>query len=597
VYQKTIADQISIRQIRTPLTKSKEFKALKKHFSNLKNTTISKLFSKDKNRVRDFVLNIDDFRVDFSKNIVDRKAIKLLVDLARARGLEQSIKDMFEGKKINWTEKRAVGHVAVRNRSNTPYLVDGKDVMPEVNGVLNLMESFVNEVHSGEWRGYSGKKIKYIVNIGIGGSDLGPKTAVQALRPYQVDGIETIFISNVDGADIAEKLKHVNPEETLFLIASKTFTTQETMANANTAKKWLVDHYKNLGEDAIYKFDKSGEMSLWPKEKTEKLFVSKHFVAMSTAKTEVEKFGIDSKNMFPFWDWVGGRYSLWSAIGLSIALSVGFKNFKEMLEGAHKMDQHFLNTPLEKNIPVIMGLIRILYNNFFDYPFHAIHPYDQNLESFHSHIQQVDMESLGKGVNSQNIKVDYATGQVITGGAGTNLQHADYQLKHQGRTVPMDFIAARDTHYPELSHHHEMLISNFIAQTESLAFGKSLKAVIKELKAEGKYTDEEIIALAPHKVFEGNRPTNSITYDKLTPTNVGMLFSLYEQIVATDAFVLGLNAFDQFGVELGKVQAKKILNELKDETLELNHDPSTNGLIKVMRKPKATKENGKDRRN
>ena len=604
MYQKTIAEQISIKKKRVHLKKSEQYKKLKKHFKGLEDSTIAKLFRANPNRAKNFTLSLKDFSVDFSKHNINRKTIKLLVDLARSRGIKDSIKDMFIGKKINWTEKRAVGHVALRNRSNLPFMVDGKDVMPDVNRVLNQMKSFVNRVHSGQWEGYTGKKIKNIVNIGIGGSDLGPVMVTEALKPYQKEGINMVYISNVDGADISEKLKGLDPEETLFLVASKTFTTQETMANANAAKKWVTDYYEKnweklngnlnsmlengFGNDIINNSDL---------ETIYKNITAKHFVAMSTNKEKVEEFGIDSKNMFEFWDFVGGRYSLWSAIGLSNALAVGFENFEEMLAGAHEMDRHFATTPLEKNIPVIMAMLRVGYNNFLNAETHAELPYDQNLSRFAAWDQQGNMESLGKSVDAQGKKVKFQTGQIIWGEPGTNSQHSFFQLIHQGtKLIPADFIAARETHYPEYADQHNILLSNFIAQTEALAFGKTLEEVVKELKAEGK-TDEEIIELAPHKVFEGNRPTTSITYDKLTPRNLGRLLSLYEHITYVMSVVYGINAFDQWGVELGKVLAKKVLKELEDPTLEPAHDSSTNATIKIMRKPKVAKENGKDRRN
>jgi glucose-6-phosphate isomerase len=461
---------------------------------------------------------------------------------------------MFTGAKINATEDRAVLHTALRNRSNEPVLVDGKDVMPDVNEVLAKMKDFSTRVRSGAWKGYTGKEITDIVNIGIGGSDLGPVMVTEALKAYAKNGLNVHFVSNVDGTHIAETVKLLNPETTLFMIASKTFTTQETMANAHSARSWFLE------------------------KASDENHVKKHFVAISTNRSEVEKFGIDPENMFGFWDWVGGRYSLWSAIGLSIACYVGFQNFEQLLSGAHEMDKHFRTTKLERNIPVILALLGIWYNDFFDAQTQAILPYDQYMHRFAAYFQQGDMESNGKSTGRDGKPVGYQTGPVIWGEPGTNGQHAFYQLIHQGtKLIPCDFIAPAVSHNP-LGEHHKMLLSNFFAQTEALMNGKTDEEVRAELKAAGK-SDAEIEQIAPFKVFSGNRPTNSILVKKITPKVLGSLIAMYEHKIFVQGIIWNIYSFDQWGVELGKQLANKIYPELQNDWPVTNHDSSTNGLI------------------
>jgi glucose-6-phosphate isomerase len=483
-----------------------------------------------------------------------------LCDLAREANVTGKIEAMFTGEKYNNTEQRAVLHIALRNRSNRPIYVDGVDVMPEVNRVLAHMRAFSEEVRSGRWTGYTGKPITDVVNIGIGGSDLGPKMVCEALKPYGKPGLRVHFVSNVDSTDIVEALKLVNPETVLFLVASKTFTTQETMTNAQTARDWFLEAARD--EAAI----------------------ARHFVAMSTNTSAVAKFGIDPENMFEFWDWVGGRYSLWSAIGLSIALYLGMDQFEALLAGAHAIDEHFRTAPFEKNIPVIMGLLGIWYNNFFDAQSHAILPYDQYLVHFPAYFQQGDMESNGKGVTRDGRRIqDYSTGPIIWGQPGTNGQHAFYQLIHQGaKLIPCDFLAAAQSHNPR-GDHHLILLSNYLAQTEALMKGKTPEEVRLELAAQG-MTEAEIAALTPHKTFPGNRPTNSFLYPKLTPATLGSLIALYEHKIFTQGAIWDVNSFDQWGVELGKQLAKVILPELKSAAPVSNHDASTNGLINTIKR-------------
>jgi glucose-6-phosphate isomerase len=518
-----------------------------------------KLFSEDKERFSKFSLSFKDIVLDYSKNIITDKTMSLLVDLAKEAKLKEAIKEMFKGQKINETENRAVLHVALRNRSNAPIKVDGKDVMPEVNEVLSQMKKFSNKVSSGKWMGYTHKPISDVVNIGIGGSDLGPVMVTEALKPYKKKKINLHFVSNVDATQIAETLKGLDPEKTLFIIASKTFTTQETMTNAHTARRWF--------------------MSLAKEER----HIRRHFVAVSTNEEKVVEFGIDRSNMFKFWDWVGGRYSLWSAIGLSIACSVGFKNFIELLEGAHAMDRHFKNTAFDKNIPVILALLGIWYNNFFKADSYAILPYDQYLHRLPAYLQQGDMESNGKYISREAKEVDYQTGPIIWGEPGTNGQHAFYQLIHQGtKLIPCDFLAPAISHNP-LGEHHKILLSNFFAQTEALMNGKTKEEVEKELKAAGK-SKEEIEKLLPYKVFKGNKPTNSIIFQKLTPYNLGCLIAMYEHKIFAQGVVWDIFSFDQWGVELGKQLAKKILPELDNNSKIDSHDSSTNGLINIYKK-------------
>ncbi|ELN0914025.1 glucose-6-phosphate isomerase [Escherichia coli] len=535
-------------------TQTAAWQALQKHFDEMKDVTIADLFAKDGDRFSKFSATFgDQMLVDYSKNRITEETLAKLQDLAKECDLAGAIKSMFSGEKINRTENRAVLHVALRNRSNTPILVDGKDVMPEVNAVLEKMKTFSEAIISGEWKGYTGKAITDVVNIGIGGSDLGPYMVTEALRPYK-NHLNMHFVSNVDGTHIAEVLKKVNPETTLFLVASKTFTTQETMTNAHSARDWFL---KVAGDEK---------------------HVAKHFAALSTNAKAVGEFGIDTANMFEFWDWVGGRYSLWSAIGLSIVLSIGFDNFVELLSGAHAMDKHFSTTPAEKNLPVLLALIGIWYNNFFGAETEAILPYDQYMHRFAAYFQQGNMESNGKYVDRNGNVVDYQTGPIIWGEPGTNGQHAFYQLIHQGtKMVPCDFIAPAITHNP-LSDHHQKLLSNFFAQTEALAFGKSREVVEQEYRDQGK-DPATLDYVVPFKVFEGNRPTNSILLREITPFSLGALIALYEHKIFTQGVILNIFTFDQWGVELGKQLANRILPELKDDKEISSHDSSTNGLI------------------
>ncbi|HEI3727220.1 TPA: glucose-6-phosphate isomerase [Escherichia coli] len=535
-------------------TQTAAWQALQKHFDEMKDVTIADLFAKDGDRFSKFSATFDDqMLVDYSKNRITEETLAKLQDLAKECDLAGAIKSMFSSEKINRTENRAVLHVALRNRSNTPILVDGKDVMPEVNAVLEKMKTFSEAIISGEWKGYTGKAITDVVNIGIGGSDLGPYMVTEALRPYK-NHLNMHFVSNVDGTHIAEVLKKVNPETTLFLVASKTFTTQETMTNAHSARDWFL---KAAGDEK---------------------HVAKHFAALSTNAKAVGEFGIDTANMFEFWDWVGGRYSLWSAIGLSIVLSIGFDNFVELLSGAHAMDKHFSTTPAEKNLPVLLALIGIWYNNFFGAETEAILPYDQYMHRFAAYFQQGNMESNGKYVDRNGNVVNYQTGPIIWGEPGTNGQHAFYQLIHQGtKMVPCDFIAPAITHNP-LSDHHQKLLSNFFAQTEALAFGKSREVVEQEYRDQGK-DPATLDYVVPFKVFEGNRPTNSILLREITPFSLGALIALYEHKIFTQGVILNIFTFDQWGVELGKQLANRILPELKDDKEISSHDSSTNGLI------------------
>lgn len=533
-------------------TQTFAWNALEQHKAD--KLTIPQLFAADANRFDKYSLRFEnELLVDFSKNAINEKTLNLLRQLANECGLESAKNAMFSGKKINRTENRAVLHVALRNRSNTPIAVDGKDVMPEVNAVLAKMKDFCERVISGEWKGYTGKAITDVINIGIGGSDLGPYMVTEALRPYK-NHLNMHFVSNVDGTHIAEVLRKVNPETTLVLVASKTFTTQETMTNALSARKWLLD----LAQDESA--------------------VAKHFVALSTNANEVAKFGIDTANMFEFWDWVGGRYSLWSAIGLSIALSIGFDNFEQLLAGAHAMDNHFLITPIEKNIPTTLALVGIWNNNFLGAESEAILPYDQYMHRFAAYFQQGNMESNGKFVGRDGKPVTHQTGPIIWGEPGTNGQHAFYQLIHQGtKLIPCDFIAPAQTHNP-LSDHHNKLLSNFFAQTEALAFGKSKEAVEKEFLDAGKTLDE-VAEIVPFKVFTGNKPTNSILVQKITPYSLGALIAMYEHKIFVQGVIFNIYSFDQWGVELGKQLANRILPELENNEEITSHDSSTNGLI------------------
>ncbi|MCG8707657.1 glucose-6-phosphate isomerase [Brenneria sp. 4F2] len=530
------------------------WQALQKHFDVIKDLQIKELFAQDSQRFEHFSATFgDQMLLDYSKNRITAETLDKLQALARETDLAGAIKSMFSGEKINRTEDRAVLHVALRNRSNTPILVDGKDVMPEVNAVLAKMKKFSERVIGGEWKGYTGKAITDVVNIGIGGSDLGPYMVTEALKPYK-NHLNMHFVSNVDGTHIAETLKPLNPETTLFLVASKTFTTQETMTNAHSARDWFL------------------------KAAQDEKQVAKHFAALSTNAKAVGDFGIDTDNMFEFWDWVGGRYSLWSAIGLSIILSLGFDNFEQLLSGAHAMDQHFASTPAEQNLPVLLALIGIWYNNFFGAETEAILPYDQYMHRFAAYFQQGNMESNGKYVDRNGNPVDYQTGPIIWGEPGTNGQHAFYQLIHQGtKLIPCDFIAPAVSHNP-LSDHHSKLLSNFFAQTEALAFGKSREVVEAEFAAAGKAA-KDVEHVAPFKVFEGNRPTNSILLREITPYSLGLLIALYEHKIFTQGAILNIFTFDQWGVELGKQLANRILPELQDAKEVSSHDSSTNGLI------------------
>src|ERR1700744_5180474 len=534
-------------------TATEAYKYLADHFIDITSRNLKDLFKTDNQRFNKFSIEFNDILVDYSKNRIDDETVALLIQLAKECRVKEAAEAMFSGEIINATEQRPVLHIALRNRSNKPIYVDGKDVMPDVNRVLDHMKSFSEAIISGEWKGFTGKPITDVVNIGIGGSDLGPVVVTEALRPYK-NHLNMHFVSNVDGTHIAETLKEVSPETTLFLIASKTFTTQETMTNAQSAKDWLL---ANGGKQED---------------------VAKHFVALSTNTEGVEKFGIDTANMFEFWDWVGGRYSLWSAIGLSIVLSLGYENFVELLTGAHVYDEYFRTTEFEQNASVILGMIGIWYNNFFDAETEAILPYDQYLHRFAAYFQQGDMESNGKHVDRNGNPVDYSTGPIIWGEPGTNGQHAFYQLIHQGtKIIPCDFIAPAQSHNP-LGEHHSMLLSNFFAQTEALMNGKTREEAEAELKASGR-SAEEIEKLAPFKEFDGNRPTNSILVKKITPRTLGSLIAMYEHKIFTQGIIWNIYSFDQWGVELGKQLAGKILPELKNDDQVSSHDSSTNGLI------------------
>jgi glucose-6-phosphate isomerase len=545
----------------TNLVTSAPWQALEQHARHIAGTTIRDLFDRDPARFTTFSRRWNDILVDFSKHRITADTFRLLLDLARHAGVEPMRDAMLRGDKINFTEDRAVLHTALRNRGNRPILVDGRDVMPEVNAVLAHMRRFTDSVRSGDWKGHAGKPITDVVNIGIGGSDLGPVMVCEALKPYAQRNLRLHFVSNIDGTHIAEALRLCNPETTLFLVASKTFTTQETITNAKTARRWLL---------ATLKDDKA---------------VAKHFAALSTNAKEVSAFGIDTANMFPFWDWVGGRYSLWSAIGLSIALSIGMDHFEELLAGAHDLDEHFRTTPLEHNLPVIMALLGVWYNNFHAAQSHAILPYDQYLHRFAAYFQQGDMESNGKFVRRDGHRVDYSTGPVIWGEPGTNGQHAFYQLIHQGtKLIPVDFLAPLQTHNPvgeTPGEHHRILLANMLAQGEALMKGKTESEVRKELEKEGLKGDA-LERLIPHKVFEGNRPSTTILFDRLTPRTLGRLIALYEHKIFVQGVIWNINSFDQWGVELGKQLAKAILPELASTGPSL-HDASTNSLIEYLR--------------
>ncbi|MBS1747307.1 MAG: glucose-6-phosphate isomerase [Bacteroidetes bacterium] len=540
-------------------TNTQAWLLLKKHQNDeMGNITMKRLFNEDADRFKKFSITFGDILFDYSKNIITQKTMHLLLQLADDCKVKDAIEKMFSGDKINETENRSVLHTALRNFSGEPVLSDGKDVMPDVQRVLNQMKTFCHKVHSGEWKGYTGKKIKYIVNIGIGGSDLGPVMVTEALKPYWIEGIEAHFVSNVDGTHIVETLKKVTPEETLFLIASKTFTTQETMTNAHTARDWFLNTAKD--ESAV----------------------AKHFAALSTNEKEVKKFGIDTANMFEFWDWVGGRYSLWSAIGLSIALTIGYDNFEQLLKGGYETDVHFKTSPFDKNIPVLMALIGTWYVSFFKAQTEAILPYDQYMHRFSAYFQQGNMESNGKYVDRNGSETNYATGPVIWGEPGTNGQHAFYQLIHQGTLlIPCDFIAPAKSHNP-IGDHHVKLLSNFFAQTEALMKGKDEAEVKAELLKDGK-TPEAIKKLVPFKVFKGNKPTNSFLVKEITPKTLGNLIALYEHKIFVQGIIWNIFSFDQWGVELGKQLASKVLPELENNETITAHDSSTNGLINAWK--------------
>lgn len=543
------------------VTQTPAWQALAAHRAAFQSTQIKDLFAQDPERFNKLHVTFKDIILDYSKNLITDETVSLLLKLAEQADIKGWTDKMFNGEKINTTEDRAVLHIALRNRSNRPIIVDGVNVTDSVNATLAQIRTFTEKVRSGEWKGYTGKAITDFVNIGIGGSDLGPVMVTTALTPYARDDLHVHFVSNVDGTHIAEITKRLNPETTLFIVASKTFTTQETITNAKSAKAWFT---KNIPEDDVARA------------------VALHFVALSTNAAEVKKFGIDTANMFEFWDWVGGRYSVWSAIGLSVALYIGMDHFEEFLSGAHDMDEHFRSTQLEQNLPVILALVGLWYNNFWGAQTQAILPYDQYLSRFAAYFQQGDMESNGKGVNRDGHRVDYSTGPIIWGEPGTNGQHAFYQLIHQGtKMIPCDFIAPVETHNP-LGNHHKILLSNFFAQTEALMKGKTEPEVRAELEKEG-FEGERLEKLIPHKVFLGNRPTNSIMLQKITPRSLGSLVALYEHKIFVQGVIWRINSFDQWGVELGKQLAKSILPELEGEESISSHDSSTNGLINYFK--------------
>jgi glucose-6-phosphate isomerase len=542
------------------LTTSKAWNALQNHYHQIRTHSIRKAFESDNYRYDKFSLKFNDIIFDYSKNRITDQTLPLLFDLARQSGLELKIKAMFSGEKINITEHRAVLHTALRNRSNRPVYLDGHDVMPEINKVLAKMRVFCANIRSGEWKGYTGKAITDIVNIGIGGSGLGPKMAATALAPYGSDTLKVHFVSNIDQADLVTTLKPLSADTTLFIIASKLFSTQETMTNAKSARCWFLDRAVN------------------PQA------IAKHFVAISTHTENVAEFGIDTNNMFEFWDWVGGRYSLWSAVGLSIALHAGMDNFEELLKGAHEVDEYFRTTPLERNIPVIMGLLGIWYNNFFKAESHALLPYDQSMRYFADYFQQGDMESNGKSIDMNGEKVDYCTGPIIWGQPGTNGQHAFFQLIHQGtKLIPCDFMAAATSHY-NLPEHHDILVSNFLAQPEALMNGRTAEEVKLGLTPE-QQADRVLVA---SKVFDGNKPSNSFLFRKLTPKTLGSLIAFYEHKIFVQGVIWNINSFDQMGVELGKTLAKVILPELQNDEMITSHDCSTNALINIYKQLRRT---------
>ena len=543
-------------------TQTPSWQALSQHYQEIFPQHMRDMFAEDAHRAEKLSLKLDDFLLDYSKQRITSKTLELLLQLARETDVENWRERMFTGEKINFTENRAVLHTALRNRSNKPVLVDGKDVMPEVNRVLKKMREFTEQVRAGKWQGYSGKRINTVVNIGIGGSDLGPVMVCNALKAFASPDLDVHFVSNIDGTHLAQTLQVCDPETTLFIVASKTFTTQETMTNARSARTWFLQHAND------------------------RQHIAKHFVALSTNAMAVEEFGIDPVNMFEFWDWVGGRYSLWSAIGLSIALYIGMDNFEQLLAGAHEMDHHFRTAPLEKNMPVIIAMLGIWYNNFFNCETHAILPYDQGLSRFPAYLQQGDMESNGKFVNRKGERIEYSTGPIIWGEAGTNGQHAFYQLIHQGnKLIPCDFIVPIKSQYQVGEHgneHHNILLSNILAQTKALMQGKTSKEAKAELEAQG-LDHHQIMTLLPHRVFGGNRPTNTLMIDELTPKSLGKLIALYEHKIFVQGIVWNINSFDQWGVEYGKQIAQKILPQLSSKDSISDHDGSTNRLINYFK--------------
>uniref|UniRef100_A0A8C2BWL8 Glucose-6-phosphate isomerase n=1 Tax=Cyprinus carpio TaxID=7962 RepID=A0A8C2BWL8_CYPCA len=551
------------------LTSDPNYRKLEQWYkSSAGNLNMRQMFDADQDRFSNFCVYPNDLTtddgdilLDYSKNLINEEVLRMLFDMARSVGVEAAREKMFAGEKINFTEGRAVLHTALRNRSNTPIMVDGKDVMPDVNGVLEQMKGFCHRVRSGEWRGFSGKAITDVVNIGIGGSDLGPLMVTEALKPYSKGGPNVWFVSNIDGTHMAKTLAQLNAETTLFIIASKTFTTQETITNAETAKEWFLRAAKDTSA------------------------VAKHFVALSTNAPKVKDFGIDTNNMFEFWDWVGGRYSLWSAIGLSIALHIGFDSFEQLLAGAHWMDNHFRSAPLEQNAPVILALLGVWYVNFFQAETHALLPYDQYMHRFAAYFQQGDMESNGKYITKSGTRVNYHTGPIVWGEPGTNGQHAFYQLIHQGtRLIPADFLIPAQSQHPIRDNlHHKILMANFLAQTEALMRGKTPEEAKKELQGAG-MSGDALEKLLPHKVFEGNKPSNSIIFKKLTPFVLGALVAMYEHKIFVQGVMWDINSYDQWGVELGKQLAKKIEPELQDDADVRSHDSSTNGLISFFKK-------------
>ncbi len=527
---------------------------LKNHFSEIQNLKLREEFAQNPDRATDFSISFNAFFIDYSKNLISNKTRDLLIDLAKEMKLEEAISSMFSGSKINETENRAVLHVALRDRSSKSIFVNGEDILPKIKRVQAQMKEFSEKLISGEWKGYTGKKITDVVNIGIGGSDLGPKMVIQSLKPYQKSNLQFHFVSNVDGTNVSEVLKSLDPETTLFIISSKSFTTQETMTNAGSARSWFLNQAK------------------------EEQFLASHFVAISTNKEKVVEFGIAPENMFVFWDWVGGRFSLWSAIGLSIACAIGYDGFEELLQGAHEMDVHFKSAPFEKNIPIILGLIGIWYTNFFEAETEAVIPYDEYLSLLPAYLQQGVMESNGKSVDREGNSVNYQTSSIVWGEPGTNGQHAFFQLIHQGtKLIPCDFIAPIKSHNP-IGEHHDILMANFFAQTEALMKGKTAEEVKKELEGFGK-TEEEIERIYPFKVFEGNKPSNTILLEKITPKTLGSLIAMYEHKIFVQGILWNIYSFDQWGVELGKQLAGDVLSELKDSKPISSHDSSTNQLI------------------